>query len=344
MTELTLGAQGRLDEYVNELRRVLSGSPAVDPAEVERDVRDHIDAALAGHVGPVDAPVLDDILRKLGSPAQWLPEGEPAWFRRSPIHWPGHFKQVTLRLGRHLAGGPESYRLAYLSLLVLSAGWFFMPHDRIDEAIRVPVLATLVSFILARAALALFGAKRLTGGQKWLLYPSLLAVYLPVAAIVLIGPVALAGGIALKSVSQFDSDRQDLHGEVAYLNSWIKKDTTELQQAEMPGTAPAARSVDEIKKDLAERVSRREAKVRELEEYPQRPKLWDVSLTPGVMIFGLIAVAGATWFFVGLFCTLFPSAVRSVFHPFADGFSHQMGFGLAVLGLFMSFGGLVVLK
>ena len=57
MIELTPSAETHLNDYFHELRRVLSGSPSVDPADVERDVRDHIDAALVGSSAPVEAPV-----------------------------------------------------------------------------------------------------------------------------------------------------------------------------------------------------------------------------------------------------------------------------------------------
>ena len=62
------------------------------------------------------------------------------------------------------------------------------------------------------------------------------------------------------------------------------------------------------------------------------------------MTYGLIGVVGANWFLVGIFSTMFPGAIRNVFHPFADGFTSRRGFGLALLGLIMSFGGLVVLR
>ncbi len=45
MVELTQAAQQRLDEYLTDLRLTLSECGSVDPNEVERDVRDHIQAA-----------------------------------------------------------------------------------------------------------------------------------------------------------------------------------------------------------------------------------------------------------------------------------------------------------
>jgi hypothetical protein len=343
MIELTPGAQSRLDDYLNELRRVLSGSPSVDSAEVERDIRDHIDAALAGQAAPIEAFVLDDVLQTLGSPSQWLPEAESAWFRRSPARWPALFKQALLRVGRRLAGGPESYRLAYLSLLVLGLGWYLMPSGRLDEVIFGPMIATLFSFILSRAALALFGAERLSAGQKWLLYPALLAVYLPVAALMFLGPVAIAGLNAIKSDLEFGSARQrweSLNEQVRDLDRRIERDRDELQQAETSGLT-TVRGVDEIKKSLAGRISQREAAVQELENHPPYPRLWNVSLNPIKMTCGLTAVAGASWFLIGLLWTLLPGLIRNAFYPFVAPSSRRSGFALAALGLLMSLGGVL---
>jgi hypothetical protein len=343
-------------QLLNDVRQALSGGPSFDPAEVKQDVHDPIDPTLAGRATPVEASSVEDLRQKLGSRAQWLPEGEPACFRRSPSEWPAHFMRAVLRVGRRIAGVPVGYWLAFLSLSLLIAAymaiflpwrgttvWLLQMQDKIEQVVQGQVVVMLVSFILARAALSLFGTGRLTGGQKWLLYPALVNVYLPVTVVILLGPVALCGLVAIKTVHQFNREREDLESDRAHSDNWIEKDANELRQAETLGK-PTSRRVDEIKKDLAKRVSRRETIVKELENYPPQPILGNTALTPVVMTYGLIAVAGATWFLVGLFCTLFSGVVRNVFRPFADGFSRQMGFGLAVLGLLMSLGGLVVFR
>ena len=96
----------------------LMGSPSVDLADVERDIRDHIDAALAGQAAPVEAVVLDNVLQSLGKPSQWLPEAEAAWYRRPPSTWPAASNRRYSGSVSAFAGRPERYRLAYLSLLV----------------------------------------------------------------------------------------------------------------------------------------------------------------------------------------------------------------------------------
>jgi len=186
MTELTPTAESRLNAYLHELRRVLSDSPSVDPAEVERDVRDHIEAALVGQVAPVDDSALDKVLQTLGAPSQWLSESaQPG--RRPLISMPA-IKQSALQALRHLVGGPESYRLPYLSLLVFAVGWTLalLAHDAGPLLVAMPV-----SFILSRAALSLFTAERLSVGQKWLLYPVLAVADCALLVVILIAPIVI---------------------------------------------------------------------------------------------------------------------------------------------------------
>jgi hypothetical protein len=87
----------------------------------------------------------------------------------------------------------------------------------------------------------------------------------------------VCGLFAIKTVDQFKHEREDLEGDRADLGNRIEKDSNELRQAETFGK-PTSRPVDEIKKDLAKRVSRREAIVKELETYPSRPVLWNTPL------------------------------------------------------------------
>jgi len=76
MIELTLGPQQRLESHFAELRRVLVDDGKADPGDVERDIRDHIQTALADVAGPVDESRLDQVLRSLGAPAEWIDSPE----------------------------------------------------------------------------------------------------------------------------------------------------------------------------------------------------------------------------------------------------------------------------
>jgi hypothetical protein len=187
MTELTPTAESRLNAYLNELRRVLSGSPAVDPADVERDVRDHIDAALVGEAQPVGDSALNKVLQTLGSPSQWLFESSRP--HHPPVVTFSIVKQSMAAYFRHLAGGPESYRLAHWSLLVFVAGWGLALLVKYPFPLAV---AMPLSFIFSRAALSLFGVDRVTIGQKWLLYPILVVTYLLLLVVIVVVPVALS--------------------------------------------------------------------------------------------------------------------------------------------------------
>ena len=103
---------------------------------------------------PVSRDDLVAVLKKLGSPQQWVPAEELAWWRL-----------MILRL----RSGPEDWRLAYLSFGLLVLGcvlpWTF------------PVLVT-ASFIVSRAALSEVGDTKELEAQKWFLYPPLIIVYL----------------------------------------------------------------------------------------------------------------------------------------------------------------------
>ncbi len=188
MTELTPTAESRLNAYLHELRRVLSGSPSVDPADVERDVRDHIDAALVGQAPPIDDSALNHVLQTLGSPGQWLPETEAARAPAAPAFSLSAMKQRGVRYLRRLAGGPESFRLAHWSLIVFAVGWALtlLSHHPGPLCVAVPV-----SFLLSRAALSLFTVEEQNGGQKWLLYPVLAVAYLLLLLVLVVAPIVV---------------------------------------------------------------------------------------------------------------------------------------------------------
>ena len=74
--KLSETARQILERYLWELRISLQGCRSVDPAEVEADVKQHIDQELADQPAPVSGDQLDEVLRKLGSPWQWVPAEE----------------------------------------------------------------------------------------------------------------------------------------------------------------------------------------------------------------------------------------------------------------------------
>jgi hypothetical protein len=168
--KLSDAARELFQKYLWELRLSLKGCSSVDPAEVEADVKQHIDQELAGEPAPVSGEKLGEILRKLGSPWQWVPIEELSWWRR-----------IVLRLRT----GPSDLRLSAAVFALLVLGLIFVP-------LTWPFL--LASFLLARATLAMTAeAEKELGWQRWLVYPPLIVIYIPILLFVLGWPLAAAG-------------------------------------------------------------------------------------------------------------------------------------------------------
>jgi hypothetical protein len=172
--KLSAAARDLLERYVRELRFLLQACPAVDPVEVEAEVRSHIDQELADAPAPVSSERLDQILARLGSPTQFVPIDELPWWRRTLIR---------LRMG------PSSDRWALGVFIVWAIGLVLLPVEGIGA------LPIFLSFLLARAVLAMTEeAESALRWRRWLVYPALLSIYLPLLAIVM-GWAALAASI-----------------------------------------------------------------------------------------------------------------------------------------------------
>jgi len=165
MIELTDNAQKSLDKYLHQARAYLKGAKSVDAAEVEQNITEHIENELTGAAEPVSADELESVLQKLGSPQQWVPEEELPWWRK-----------MMLRVQT----GPEDWRLAYISFGLFVSGVLLLPTGAILIA---------ASFIAARAALSVVEDATLLKAQKWLLYPSLMTVYLGLLGVFLALPL-----------------------------------------------------------------------------------------------------------------------------------------------------------
>ncbi|MFN2442914.1 MAG: hypothetical protein ABR517_09535 [Thermoanaerobaculia bacterium] len=168
MNQLSTDARLRLDVYLAGVRRAVAGT-SVDPSEVERDIRDHIDSALRNADAPVSRATLDEVLARLGDPTQWVPDEElPAW----------------RRVWRRVAFGPEEWRLPYLSFALTVFGLILVP-------VGVGVLLILAAWFVSRAALDLPTLRADTDdARKWLLYPPL--VFVAVFSVIL-----MFGGLAV---------------------------------------------------------------------------------------------------------------------------------------------------
>jgi hypothetical protein len=178
MVTLSHEAESHLERYLRQMRATLRGQRSVDPDDVERDVRSHIDAELDGRPEPIETSDLRQVLEQLGAPNQWAPVDE-----QNP------WQAIVSRL-RY---GPEDWRLAYLSLSLAALGVVLFLAGPILWP--VPALLPIVAFLLARACVDLLAQHdEQIGARRWLIYPVLLPWSVVLAALLLLWPLALAIG------------------------------------------------------------------------------------------------------------------------------------------------------
>jgi len=171
MINLPDNARKHLDNYLQQVRTCLKDCPTVDADEVEQNIKEHIESELQDSSEPVSFAALDDILKRLGSPQQWLPE-EISWWRK-----------IILRLRT----GPEDWRLAYISFALLVVGFIILP----SSIVLIPA-----SFIVARAALSEVADSSELKAQKCLIYPSLIVSCSVIAFILFFGGMVLGACLA----------------------------------------------------------------------------------------------------------------------------------------------------
>jgi len=201
----------------------MSAAGQASPDEVMADIEEHVSRELEGADEPVSGETVRQVLARLGEPEQWIAADELPWWRRTLLR---------------VRTGPEDWRLAYATLGVLFLGvlfgYFFgttvtsggryspglyhvdsnlvgvgglqenlfpqPPQERHEFNVEVMVIFWIVSFILARAAIAAAGDRAgMSAGQKWLVYPSVVVPYVIVAVAILIAVPCLtaAGGFVL---------------------------------------------------------------------------------------------------------------------------------------------------
>ncbi|MFP5246066.1 MAG: hypothetical protein ACLGH0_05185 [Thermoanaerobaculia bacterium] len=177
MIELTPDAKVRFEQYLQRMRDTMRGARAVEAAEVEQNVREHVEVALAAVPAPVGTDRLAAVLEQLGPPEQWLPEDERPMWRRTMDR---------------LITGPEDWRLAYLSLglltlmfMTLAFGGFFL---------IVP------AFLLSRAWVAHMTERGETlDARRWLVLPPIVIVFVLFIGLMLAGGIVLAGAVVLEN-------------------------------------------------------------------------------------------------------------------------------------------------
>jgi hypothetical protein len=197
MITLSESAEKSLHDYLQRARMYLRGSKSVDANEVEQNITEHIEHELEGAAEPVSRDVLDAVLTKLGKPQQWVPMEELPWWWR-----------IIFRL----RSGPEDWRLAYISLALLLAGLLTLPYA------PTGIVLILAGFLASRAAIAEAGDPKELKAQKWLLYPSLITVYVFVLLLLLSWPVGLLFSIAEGYEREFRESYSRFSNETDY---WV---------------------------------------------------------------------------------------------------------------------------
>lgn len=168
---LTPDAESRLDEYLTRVRRSVRGT-RLEPEGIDRDIRSHVEEALEGTSQPVTRPDLDRVLGRLGEPHQWVPEEELPPLRR---------------LAKTLTRGPEDWRLPYLAFGLTLLGVILFPVGGI--------VLIAAAFALSRAAIDHAETHQIDmTARRWLVYPALIFIVVPLIFVVLVAPVVGAGG------------------------------------------------------------------------------------------------------------------------------------------------------
>ncbi len=188
MMELTADAQRMLDDYLRRADTHLRGASVSDAEEVARELRDHVERELANAPRPVTTRDMEAVLERLGNPADLVPEEDLSWWRRAAKRW---------------STSPEDWRLAYLSIGIFSLGLLLL-------GTAGGGLAILGSFFVSRAALAVAEDEQDLGGKKWLLYPGLLIVYVPLA-------ILLLGWPAITLLSTFVARPSDIRDRLVVM-------------------------------------------------------------------------------------------------------------------------------
>ena len=170
--KLSLNAQKSLDDYIYQVKVYLKGVKSVDAEEIVQNINEHIENELTGAAEPVGSETLDKILKKLGSPQQWVPEEELSWW-----------KKFVLRIRT----GPEDWRLAYISFGLFIIGFLFPPAY---------LLLVPASYVVSRAAMSLSNYNIQVKAQKWLIYPSMIIVTFFIAGVLLLLPLSILFPVA----------------------------------------------------------------------------------------------------------------------------------------------------
>lgn len=177
MIELTEEAKGRFEQYLQRLRAAMRGSRAIETAEVEQNVREHVELALAGAAVPVGFDQLAGVLEQLGPPERWLLDDDrPSWRRTAD----------------RLIRGPEDWRLAYLSFGLTLLMVVFFPAGGF--------LLLVPAFLVSRAWISLMQEREEPlDARRWLVLPPIFFALVLFVGCALGSVIGVAGAIAAQN-------------------------------------------------------------------------------------------------------------------------------------------------
>ena len=304
-TDLTADAAARLERYLLEVRLALGGVPGVSADEVEADIRDHVATALRPVAGPVTLAELRPVLEALGPPAGWRPAGAAGG---------GFDRRAALAALRHrLAGaggvlyrGPDDWRLAYLCLACFALA---LPTRGVGLA---------AAYLLGRAAIGLARERGdALGARRWLVYPPVLAVSLPLLLAVLAWPLVIAPQVLESAVWPAETYRDvvtsvDADGTVHFHAGAAPTGSSRydhgLTRAGLTGSGPAGRQTWHLHgRDRA--ANERVLAAMDALPVPRRHS--------GLALAAFAAAGGllAWWLVAGVTRRAFPHATALVFYP-----------------------------
>lgn len=168
MIDFSPEAKRSFDEYLQRMRFSLRGTRSIEADEVEQNVVEHVELALAGAPMPVSRERLGTVLEQLGPPERWLPEEERTWWRK---------------VMDRVMTGPEDWRLAYASFGLTLLMIVFFPVGG--------VLLLVPAFLLSRAYVAFMTERgEDLGARKWLVLPPIVFALLLLGGGAVIAPAA----------------------------------------------------------------------------------------------------------------------------------------------------------
>lgn len=226
MLEFDDRAKIRLDKYLNKVKVYLRDCKDVSVDDILQNIIDHIANETVNSPRPISEDELEKVLKKLGSPDKWVPQEELSLWKKlvmrlqaGPEDWRLSYLSFALFFiailclvlcGRHK---PIIYENnvqrpdinLYQQMNKVSEPHKFItvnnqkPHNLILEkryGSSLFVIFLLASFIVSRAVIAVAIEHQELLGKKWLIYPSLLTVYVLIFGLLMFWPAIILGSLA----------------------------------------------------------------------------------------------------------------------------------------------------